>query len=261
MFVVFIMVEMMVLGEILDILFWVGCFGSFDDRVKKIMKVLVKILNYCQVKFVVFGVEELCIGDLVKCVGNEFMFQMQVMMNIQVLDGYEVKCIVIVCLYCFNIFWNEYFELGGNYEVVYYMQLIQDFINIGKLVLKGGGIYKGKCIIFYDLCYFGCGNDIYEVLCEFIEKLDVELVEMKCCKLKGFCCGVGGVQMFKEVEKGNKEVNVECMEDVLEVVLNVIVIGCFFCNIMMIDGVKNFNKEGEIVVLDVVELIVIVVEL
>ena len=249
------MAEKMAQGESPEILFWVGCSGSFDDRAKKITKALVKILNACKVDFAVLGAEESCSGDPAKRAGNEFTFQMQAMMNIQVLDGYEVKKIVTACPHCFNTLKNEYPELGGNYEVIHHTQLIQELINQGKLTLQGGGTFKGKKITFHDPCYLGRANDVYDAPRELIQKLDGELVEMKRCKTKGLCCGAGGAQMFKEAEKGNKEVNVERTEDALETQADIIATGCPFCNTMMTDGVKNFNKEGEIQVLDVAELI------
>jgi len=254
------MAEKMANGENVDILFWVGCSGSFDDRAKKITKAIVKILNHCNVDFAVLGTEESCTGDPAKRAGNEFTFQMQAMMNIQVLDGYEVKKIVTGCPHCFNTLKNEYPELGGNYEVIHHTQLIQDLILNGKLTIEGG-TYKGKKITFHDPCYLGRANDVYEAPRELIQKLDAELVEMKRCKTNGLCCGAGGAQMFKEAEKGNKEINVERTEDALEVNPEVIATGCPFCNTMMTDGVKNFNKEGSIQVLDVAELIANAAEL
>ncbi len=249
------MSEMMGKGESPEVLFWVGCSGSFDDRAKKITKALVKILNNTKVNFAVLGAEESCTGDPAKRAGNEFTFQMQAMMNIQVLDGYEVKKIVTACPHCFNTLKNEYPELGGEYEVVHHTQLIQELINQGKLVLADGGMYKGKKITFHDPCYLGRANDVYEAPRVLIEKLDSELVEMKRCKTKGLCCGAGGAQMFKEAENGNKEINVERTEEALELIPDVIATGCPFCNTMMTDGVKNFDKEGEVEVLDVAELI------
>jgi heterodisulfide reductase subunit D len=249
------MAEMMANGEQPDILFWVGCAGSFDDRAKKITKAVVKILNKCQVKFAVLGTEESCTGDPAKRAGNEFLFQMQAMMNIQVLDGYEVKKIVTACPHCFNTLKNEYPELGGNYEVIHHTQLIQSLIDEGKLVVAGGDTFKGKKITFHDPCYLGRANDVYEAPRQMLQKLDAELAEMKRCRTKGLCCGAGGAQMFKEAEKGNKEVNIERTEDALEVKPDIIATGCPFCNTMMTDGVKNFNKEDDIKVMDVAELI------
>jgi len=249
------MAEKMANGESPEILFWVGCAGSFDDRAKKITKAIVKILNKCQVDFAVLGTEESCSGDPAKRAGNEFTFQMQAMMNIEVLNAYEVKKIVTACPHCFNTLKNEYPELGGNYEVIHHTQLIQDLINTGKLVLEGGETFKGKKITFHDPCYLGRANDVYEAPRLLIEKLDAELVEMKRCKSKGLCCGAGGAQMFKEAEKGNKEINIERTEDALGTQAEIIATGCPFCNTMMTDGVKNFEKEGEVKVMDVAELI------
>jgi heterodisulfide reductase subunit D len=249
------MAEMMAKNESPEILFWVGCAGSFDDRAKKITKALVKILNNCKVNFAVLGAEESCTGDPAKRAGNEFTFQMQAMMNIQVLEGYDVKKIVTACPHCFNTLKNEYPELGGNYEVIHHTQLIQELINQGKLVLSDGGMYQGKKITFHDPCYLGRANDVYEAPRELIEKLDSELVEMKRCKTKGLCCGAGGAQMFKEAEKGSKEINIERTEEALDQKPDIIATGCPFCNTMMTDGIKNFEKEGEVEVLDVAELI------
>ncbi len=249
------MAEMMAAGDSPDVLFWVGCAGSFDDRAKKITKAIVKILNKANVKFAVLGAEEGCTGDPARRAGNEFLFQMQAMMNIQVLDGYEIKKIVTGCPHCFNTMKNEYPQLGGNYEVIHHSQLIQELIDTGKLQIEGGGAFKGKKITFHDPCYLGRANDVYEAPRALLEKLDAELVEMKRCRAKGLCCGAGGAQMFKEAEKGNKEVNIERTEEALEVKPTIIATGCPFCNTMMTDGVKNFNKEEETSVLDIAELI------
>ncbi len=255
------MAEMMASGEKPDVLFWVGCAGSFDDRAKKITKAVVKILNNCDVKFAVLGTEESCTGDPAKRSGNEFLFQMQAMMNIQVLDGYEVKKIVTACPHCFNTLKNEYPELGGKYEVVHHSELINDLLKSGKLKVSGGGDFKGKKITFHDPCYLGRANDVYEAPRELLQKLDAELVEMKRCRSNGLCCGAGGAQMFKEAEPGDKEINVERTEDALETKPNVIATGCPFCNTMMTDGVKHFNKEEDIEVLDIAEMIVNAAEL
>lgn len=249
------MADYMASGDNPEVLFWVGCSGSFDDRAKKITKALVKILNHTGVKFAVLGTEETCTGDPAKRAGNEFLFQMQAMQNIQVLNAYGIKKIVTACPHCFNTIKNEYPELGGTYEVLHHTQFIQQLINEGKLKIKGGGSFKGKKITFHDPCYLGRANGEYEAPRELILKLDAELVEMKRCKQKGFCCGAGGAQMFKEAEKGNKEVNIERTEEALLTNPEIIATGCPFCNTMMTDGVKNFNKEKEIQVLDVAELI------
>lgn len=248
------MAEYAAKGEMPEILFWVGCAGSFDDRAKKITKALVKILNHTNTSFAVLGTEESCTGDPAKRAGNEFLFQMQAMNNISVLNGYGIKKIVTACPHCFNTLKNEYPELGGNYEVVHHTQLLQGLIDSGKLKVQGGS-FKGKKITFHDPCYLGRANNEYEAPRAVIEKLDSELVEMKRCKERGFCCGAGGAQMFKEAEKGNKEVNIERTEEALATNPNIIATGCPFCNTMMTDGVKHFEKEESVKVLDVAELI------
>lgn len=247
--------ELLSQGDAPEVLFWVGCAGSFDDRAKKITKALVKILHAANVKFAVLGAEETCTGDPAKRAGNEFLFQMQAMQNIAVLNGYEIKKIVTACPHCFNTIKNEYPELGGTYDVVHHTQLIQSLIEQGRLTIKGGEAFKGKRITFHDPCYLGRANNVFEAPRELIEKLDAELVEMKRCRTKGLCCGAGGAQMFKEAEKGDKEVNIERTEDAIETKAQVIATGCPFCNTMMTDGVKHFEKESEVEVFDIAELI------
>lgn len=248
------MAEMMASGQNPDVLFWVGCAGSFDDRAKKITRAFVKILNNVGVNFAVLGSEESCTGDPAKRAGNEFLFQMQAMGNIQVLNGYEIKKIVTTCPHCFNTLKNEYPELGGNYEVFHHSEFLQNLINEGKLTIQGGA-FKGQKITFHDPCYLGRANDVYEAPRVLIEKLDAELVEMKRCKTNGLCCGAGGGQMFKEAEKGNKEINIERTEEALELKPDIIATGCPFCMTMMTDGVKLKDKETEIKIFDLAELI------
>jgi heterodisulfide reductase subunit D len=248
------MAEMMAKGETPDVLFWVGCAGSFDDRAKKITKAFVKILNHLDYKFAVLGAEESCSGDPAKRAGNEFLFQMQAMANIEVMNAYDVKRIVTTCPHCFNTIKNEYPELGGKFEVIHHTQLLQTLIDEERLTVSGGA-FKGKKITFHDPCYLGRGNDVYEAPRSLIESLDAELVEMKRCKTRGFCCGAGGAQMFKEPEKGDKDVNIERTEEALETKPDIIATGCPFCNTMMTDGVKNKEKEDEVEVLDLAEMI------
>ena len=241
-------------GESPEILFWVGCAGSFDERAQKITRAVAKILFHSGIKFAVLGTEESCTGDPAKRAGNEFLFQMQAMMNIQTLNGYGVKKIVTACPHCFNTLKNEYPELGGIYEVIHHTQLIQGLIDDGKLKVNGGA-FSGKRIVFHDPCYLGRGNNVYEAPRDVIQKLDAELHEMKRSRSKGFCCGAGGGQMFKEPEPGKKDVNVERTEEALGLQPAVIAVGCPFCMTMMTDGVKHFNKESEVKVLDVAELV------
>jgi Fe-S oxidoreductase len=241
-------------GKKASVVFWVGCAGSFDDRAKKITKAFVKILNQTNTSYAVLGTEETCTGDPAKRAGNEFLFQMQAMQNISTLDQYEVTKIVTTCPHCFNTLKKEYPQLGGSYEVIHHTQLLKDLLDKGKLTIERGS-YKGKKITFHDPCYLGRANDVYEAPRDLIKKLDAELVEMKNCKAKGLCCGAGGAQMFKEPEKGSKDINIERTEQALEVKPDIIAAGCPFCNTMLTDGVKNKEKEGEIPVLDIAELI------
>ncbi len=237
-----------------EVLFWVGCAGSFDERAQKITRAVAKILYHCNVKFAILGSEESCTGDPAKRAGNEFLFQMQARTNIQVLNAYGVKKIVTACPHCFNTLKNEYPELGGTYEVIHHSEMIQTLLNEGKLAISGG-VFAGKRIPYHDPCYLGRGNDVYEAPRETIAKLDSAFVEMKRSRQNGFCCGAGGAQMFKEPEKGNKDVNIERTEEALELKPDFIAVACPFCMTMMTDGVKNFNKEEQVRVLDIAELI------
>ncbi|MGV6845051.1 MAG: (Fe-S)-binding protein [Lutibacter sp.] len=248
------MAEMMAQGKKPEVLFWVGCAGSFDDRAKKITKAFVKLLNKAKVEFAVLGTEESCSGDPAKRAGNEFLFQMQAMTNIEVLNGYEITKIVTACPHCFNTLKNEYPELGGNYEVYHHTEFLQNLLNTGRLTIEGGK-YNGKKITFHDPCYLGRANGVYEAPRDLILKLEAELVEMKRCKSKGLCCGAGGAQMFKEAEKGNKEIFVERTEEALALNPNIIATGCPFCNTMITDGVKSEEMESSTKVLDIAELL------
>lgn len=242
-------------GESPEVLFWVGCAGSFDDRYKAVTQAFVKILNKVDISFAVLGPEESCTGDPARRAGNEFLFQMQAMSNIQVLNGYNVKKIVTACPHCFNTIKNEYPALGGDYEVIHHSVFLQQLINDGKVSLKGGGEFKGRKITYHDSCYLGRANNVYEAPRKVLEALDAELVEMKRCKTKGLCCGAGGAQMFKDAEPGNKEVNVERTEEALETKADTIAVGCPFCLTMMSDGVKNKEREADVKVKDLAELI------
>ena len=248
------MAEMMAQGKQPDVLFWVGCAGSFDDRAKKITKAFVKILNSANVSFAVLGTEESCTGDPAKRAGNEFLFQMQAVTNIEVMNAYEVKRIVTACPHCFNTLKNEYPELGGNYEVLHHTEFIKSLLNEGKLTIEGGQ-FKGKRITFHDPCYLGRANNIYEAPRDLIQKLDAELVEMKRSRANGLCCGAGGAQMFKEPEKGNKDINIERTEDALATQPEIIAAGCPFCNTMLTDGIKHKEKESDVKIYDIAELI------
>jgi Fe-S oxidoreductase len=249
------MAEMAANGENPDILFWVGCAGSYDQRAQKITKAFATILHKIGIRYAILGKEELCTGDPARRAGNEFMFQMMAYQNIQILNGYGIKKIVTACPHCFNTLKNEYPELGGNYEVIHHASFIQQLIDEGKIIMKEEGGFKGKKITYHDSCYLGRANNIYEAPRKVLEALDTELVEMKRCKSNGLCCGAGGAQMFKEEEKGDTRVNFERSNEAIQTGASIIAAACPFCNTMLTDGVKNSNKEEEIQVLDIAELI------
>ena len=250
-----IMSEEIAKGNSPEVLFWVGCAGSFDQRAQNITKAFATILNKVGINYAILGSEEMCTGDPVRRAGNEFMFQMMAYQNINLLNTYQVKKIVTACPHCFNTLKNEYPELGGNYEVIHHTTFIQSLINEGKIVLKDGGAFKGKKITYHDSCYLGRSNHIYEAPRKVLEALDAELIEMKRCKSNGLCCGAGGAQMFKEEEKGNVRINWERANEAIETKASIIASACPFCNTMMTDGVKGKEKESEIQVLDIAELI------
>jgi heterodisulfide reductase subunit D len=242
-------------SETPEILFWVGCAGSFDQRAQKVTKAFVEILNHVGISFAVLGKEEMCTGDPARRAGNEFLFQMMAYNNIQTLNMYGVKKIVTTCPHCFNTLKNEYPELGGNYEVIHHTTLLQSLINEGKVRMKEGGEFTGKKITYHDSCYLGRANNIYEAPREVLQILDGELVELKRCRTNGLCCGAGGAQMFKEEEAGSTRVNWERTTEAIETGASVIASNCPFCLTMLSDGVKKNEKEDEVQVLDIAEMI------
>jgi heterodisulfide reductase subunit D len=238
-----------------EILFWVGCAGSFDARAQSITRAFVTILNKVGISYAILGNEEMCTGDPARRAGNEFQFQMLAYQNIQLLNQYNIKKIVTACPHCFNTLKNEYPELGGKYEVIHHTTLLQELIDEGKIKIKEGGVFKGKKITYHDSCYLGRSNHIYEAPRKVIEALDASLVEMKRCKSNGLCCGAGGAQMFKEEEKGTTRVNLERTKEAVETNASIIAAACPFCNTMMSDGVKLKEQEKNIQVLDIAELV------
>jgi len=246
------LLEMTSRGEKPEVVFWIGCAGSFDERSKKITKAFVKILNNSNISFAVLGAEESCSGDPAKRSGNEFLFQIQALQNINSLNNYNVTDIVTTCPHCFNTLKNEYPELGGKYNVFHHSQFLKSLLLSGKLKVEGEK-FKGKKITYHDPCYLGRANNEYKAPRELIEKLKANLLEMKNSKSNGLCCGAGGAQMFKEPEKGNKEINILRTEQALETKPDIIAAACPFCNIMMTDGIKN--KEKDVSVMDIAELI------
>lgn len=248
------MAELAAKGEKPEVLFWVGCIGSFDDRAKKVTRAFSKILNAAGVKFAVLANEESCTGDPARRAGNEFLFQMQALQNITVLNGYGITRIVTTCPHCFNVVKNEYPAMGGHYEIMHHSQFINQLLKEGRIKVEGGQ-FQGKSITYHDPCYLGRGNDEYEAPRAVLETLDTAIVEMKRSKEKALCCGAGGAQMWKESEPGNKEVNVERSEEAVGTGAKIVAVACNFCNTMLTDGVKHLGKEGDVQVKDISELI------
>jgi Fe-S oxidoreductase len=242
-------------GETPEVLFWVGCAGSFDQRAQKVTRSFVKILNHLNIKFAVLGTEESCTGDPAKRAGNELVYQMLALQNIEVMNAYQVKRIVTTCPHCFNILKNEYPSLGGTYEVIHHATYLQTLINEGRIKMTDAASFKGKKITYHDSCYLGRANEIYEAPRKVLEQLDAELVEMKSCRTKGLCCGAGGAQMFKEDEPGTKRINIARTEEALETNANIVAAACPFCNTMITDGVKSKDKQQDIKVFDIAELL------
>ena len=250
------MAALMAEGKKPEVLFWVGCAGSFDDRAQRVTQAFAKILLEAEVDFGILGNEETCTGDPARRAGNEFIFQMSALQNIEVLNAYEVKKIVTACPHCFNTLKNEYPALGGNYEVIHHTQFLQELIDNGKVKIKEGGNFTGKKITYHDSCYLGRANGVYEAPRKVLESLDADLAEMKRCKTNGLCCGAGGAQMWKEDEPGDKRINMDRTEEALATGAEVIAVNCPFCMTMMSDGVKANEKQDQVMVLDLAELIV-----
>lgn len=241
-------------GKTPEIIFWVGCAGSYDERAQRVSRAFANILQKANVEFAILGIEEGCTGDPAKRAGNEFLFQMQAMQNIELMNGYGIKKIVTACPHCFNTLKNDYPELGGNYDVVHHTQFINELLNDGRLAIEGGS-FKGKKIVYHDSCYLGRANNVYEAPRMVMERLDIDLTELKRCRTNGLCCGAGGAQMFKEAENGNKEINIERAEEAVNESPEIIAVNCPFCLTMLKDGVKHFEKEDQIEVLDLAELV------
>ena len=251
-----LMADLAAEGKTPEVLFWVGCAGSFDPRAQKVTLAFTKILNDANIDFAILGKEEACTGDPARRAGNEFIFQMTALQNIEVLNMYKVKKIVATCPHCFNILKNEYPELGGKYEVMHHTEFLQGLINEGKIKMKDGGVFDGKKITYHDSCYIGRANNIYEAPRSVLENLDNQLVEMKRAGKRGLCCGAGGAQMWKEDEPGDKRINMERTEEALGTGAEIIAVNCPFCLTMMSDGVKGKEKQEEVMVYDLAELIV-----
>lgn len=242
-------------GETPDVLFWVGCAGSFDQRAQKIAKSFVAILAAANVNYAILGKEETCTGDPARRAGNEFLFQMMAYQNIQLLNNYGIKKIVTICPHCYNTFKNEYPKLGGTYEVIHHTTFIQQLIDNNQLKLKKESAKDITKLTYHDSCYLGRANDIYEAPRNVLREMDYELIEMPNCKSQGLCCGAGGSQMFKEEEKGDNRINFLRTDEAIATGANIIATACPFCNTMLGDGVKNAEKETTVAVYDIAEIV------
>jgi len=241
-------------GEKPEYLFWVGCAGAFDDRYKKVSRAFAKILNHCKISYAVLGPEESCTGDPARRAGNEMLFQMQALSNINILNNYEIKKILTICPHCYNIFKNEYPDLGGNYEVINYTTFLAKLIDAGKLNINKN-IFNNNIVTYHDPCYLGRANNEYDAPRKILNSFDCKFVEMKRNKSFALCCGGGGAQMFKEAEKGDKEIFIERTEEAIETSANIFATACPFCMTMLTDGIKYKNKEENIKNLDIAEMI------
>ena len=247
------MAEFAAAGEQPEFLFWVGCAGSFDDRHKKVTRAFAEILQKVGISFAVLGTEESCTGDPARRAGNEFLFQMQAMSNIEVLNLYAVKKIVTACPHCFNTLKNEYPTLGGNYEVIHHSQLLAELISSGKIKASDGSSLEQ--VAYHDSCYLGRGNGVYEAPREIIAGLKKELIELKSCRTKGLCCGAGGAQVFKEPETGGEDVQVKRVQEMVDSGVSKVALACPFCMVMVQDGLNKVGKEKHIQVVDLAELV------
>ena len=249
-----VMSDLVAEGKTPDVIFWVGCAGSFDQRAQRVTIAFTKILNQLNINFAVLGTEEACTGDPARRAGNEFVFQMLAQQNIATMNTYGVKKIVTTCPHCFNTIKNEYPALGGNYEVLHHSTYLQGLINEGKLKVEGGA-FKGRRITYHDSCYLGRANEIYEAPRKVLEQLDAELVEMKSCNTRGLCCGAVGAQMFKEEEHGRTRINLERTDEALNTTLTIVASACPFCNTMLTEGVKGKDRQASVKVFDIAELL------
>ena len=255
-----VMADLFAKGEKPEYMFWIGCAGAYDDRYKKVTRAFTKILSFLNVSYAVLGKEESCTGDPARRAGNEMLYQMQALQNIDLFHRYEVKKILTICPHCFNIFKNEYPDLGGNFEVINYLQFLVPYIESGKLQTENEKL-KMTRITFHDPCYLGRANEIYDEPRAILKSISPDFVEMPRNRSFALCCGGGGGQMFKEAEKGDKEVFIERTEEALKTEAEIIATSCPFCMTMLTDGLKYKNKEGEVKNYDIAELIVMALDL
>jgi heterodisulfide reductase subunit D len=239
-------------GKNIDILFWVGCAGNFDARAQKVTRAFCNILNEINYSYAILGEDEKCTGDPARRAGNEFLFQMLALQNIETLNQYGIKKIVCTCPHCFNTIKNEYPQLGGNYEVIHYSEFLDNLIKEGKIKINES---ENENISYHDSCYLGRINNVYEAPREILKALNKEVVEMTRSKANGLCCGAGGSQMFKEDEPGDTRINIVRTEEILQTNTKKVIANCPFCITMLQDGLKAKDKQDDVMVYDLAEMI------
>jgi len=249
-----VMSELFSQGRRPEYLFWVGCAGAFDNRYMKVAKSFAFILNHIKADYAVLGTEEACTGDPARRAGNEMLFQMQALSNIELFKMYEIKKVITICPHCYNTFKNEYPDLGADFKVINYLEFLYDSIVSGKLRVNKE-ILRNKNVTYHDPCYLGRANEIYDAPRKLIRELGLNLVEMPRNKSFALCCGAGGAQMFKDAEKGNKEIFIERTEEALTLNPDIIATACPFCMTMITDGLKYKDKIEEVQNLDIAEMI------
>jgi len=236
----------------IDVLFWVGCAGSYDDRYRKVTKAFAELMELAGVSFRILGTEERCTGDPARRLGNEYLAQMMIQMNVETLNAYDVKTIVTTCPHCFNTLKNEYPDFGGVYEVVHHTVYIERLIADGRIASITPLQQK---VTFHDSCYLGRYNNTYEAPRALLENVPgLDIVEMERSRSRGFCCGAGGGQMYLEETEG-KRVNMERTEEALATGATMIATACPFCMTMLSDGLKAQSPDGGMVVRDVAEVV------
>ncbi len=224
-----------------EYLYWVGCAGSFDDKNKKVTQSMAKLLKRAGIDVAILGPSEMCTGDSARRSGNEYLFQMLAMPNVEMLNTMGVQKIITQCPHCFNTLKNEYPQLGGNYEVIHHSQLLEDLIESGKLDVTNATLEER--ITYHDSCYLGRHNDVYIAPRKVVGSIKgIEIVEMPRNGTKGMCCGAGGARMWMEEDIGTK-VNDERAREAIATGATRIATACPFCYIMLDDGVKGAGKD------------------
>jgi Fe-S oxidoreductase len=249
-----VMADLAAKGKKPEYLFWVGCAGAFDDRYKKVTRAFAEILNHIGTDYAVLGTEETCTGDPARRAGNEMLFQMQALQLIELFAAYEVRKIITICPHCYNVFRNEYPDLGGHYEVISYVDFLETQILSGKLQ-PDLSRFSDVRVTYHDPCYLGRANGVFESPRNILKSLTGHLTEMERNRHFALCCGAGGGQMFKEAEKGDKEVFLERTEEALRTDPAIIATACPFCMTMITDGIKYKNRESDVRNYDIAELI------